>query len=214
MFRQYRDFEPNEFIVVGGDCSQGGDDYNACAFISKTKLDVPLVYHSRGVAANMTSAIFPMLERIHNETRIKPVIALEQNNGGISEMERLSAMNRLSKYVCYQMPVIGNVDAGQLTRKLGYNTNTATRPVLLGDWKNAIDNMLIRIYDEATINEHFSFIINDKGKPEHEQNAHDDLIFAHAIAWQLYQTETPGDPHLAQRVKAANAERSKKWEIA
>ncbi len=215
MFRQYRPIEEGEFILVGGDCSQGGDDYNACAFLSKTHIDVPLVYHSRGVAATMTTAIFPVLESIFDKTGLKPVVALEQNNGGISEMERLAAMNRLSKYRLFTMPHIGKERAGQSTGKLGYNTNAATRPILLGDWKNVIDNEIVTLYDEPTITEHFIFIINDRGKPEHEENAHDDLIFAHAIAWQLYQTEDiPKGRETLEILKYQNRERTKKWELS
>lgn len=189
MFKQYRGFEAGEFVVVGGDCSQGGKDYNSCAFLSKSKIDVPLVYHTHGVAAQMTSDIHPILERIFDTTGVRPVVAFETNNGGISEMERLANLNRLNKYKVFKTRSIGQVDSVE-SGKYGYSTNSATRPILLGDWKNAIDKRLVRLYDKETINEHFSFIINRAGRPEAESTAHDDLIFAHAIAWQLYQTES------------------------
>jgi len=193
MFKQYRKINQGEFFVIGGDCSQGGNDYNACQFISKTKLDVPLVYHSHGVAAQMTTDIFPMLEKLHSVTGVQPVVAFEQNNGGISEMDRLSVLNRLGKFKLYVMPRIGNVDGADDTNKYGYSTNTATRPILLGDLKRAIDKKTFRIYDEQTVSEMFSFIINRSGKPEAETGMHDDLIMSLAIAWQLYQSEQAPD---------------------
>lgn len=189
-WRQYREIERGEFFIVAGDCSQGGADYNACQFLSKTHIDFPLVYHTRGVAAQMTSDIFPVLEKIFDITGIQPVVAFEQNNGGISEMERLATLNRLGKYRVYVMKHIGKTDDSGNTGKYGFNTNTATRPVILGDWKTAVDDKVPTIYDRATIKEHFSFIINEQGKPEAEKTAHDDLIFAGGIAWQLFQTES------------------------
>ena len=63
---------------------------------------------------------------------------------------------------------------------------------MLEDLKNAIDGRLIRIYDEHTVNEMFSFIITQTSsswKAQAEQGSHDDLIMSLAIAWQLYQTE-------------------------
>jgi hypothetical protein len=65
---------------------------------------------------------------------------------------------------------------------------------MLSMLKEAIDNNLITIYDKPTISEMFSFIISQTSsswKAQAEQGAHDDLIMALAIAWQLYQTEQP-----------------------
>lgn len=189
MFYQYRDLQPEEFIIIGGDCSQGGDDYNVCQFVSKTRLDVPIVYRSRGVAAQMTASLVPALEWVFDKTGSKPIIALERNNGGASEMERLNSLNRNQKYITYKMRTVGRVDSVQ-TDKLGWDTNSATRPIMLGDLKDAIDNKSLLIYDEVTVNEMFSFIVKN-GKPQAEDGSHDDTIMALAVAWQLYQTEKP-----------------------
>lgn len=213
MLRQYRDIEVGEFFLVGGDCSQGGGDYNAAAFLSQTHLDVPIVYHAQGVAATMTSALYPVLERLFEITKIPPVIALEQNNGGISEMERLAVLNRFNKYRLYEMPSIGKVERAESTGKYGYNTNTATRPILLGMWKEAYDNHVAGLYDEPTLKEHRSFIINKSGKPEAETGAHDDLVFAHAIAWQLHQTEKPVTPVNSSITREKNVQAKNKWQI-
>ena len=188
MFRQYRKIEAGEFLLAGADCSQGGNDSNACPFISKTKLDIPLVYHSRGVAAQMTAVIHPTLEKIFDITGVKPVIGYERNNGGASEMERLDAMNRLGKYSLFIMPKIGQKPDGNKdeTKKFGWDTNVATRPILLGDWLVAFNNKALGIYDEEIIKEHKTFIINKQGKPEASKGKHDDLVFGCAIGWQLY----------------------------
>lgn len=193
MFKQFRPIKQGEFFVIAADCSQGGNDYSACAFLSKNSLDFPLVYHSRGVAAQMTANIFPILEKIYDVTGVASVVAFESNNGGASEMERLAVLNRSNKFRLYEMKSVGKIESAP-TGKYGYNTNTATRPILLGDWKQAVDGGLVKLYDKDTIREHLSFIISPTGKAEAETNSHDDLIFAHAIAWQLFQTETPLQP--------------------
>lgn len=193
MFRQYRPITRGEFFVVGGDTSQGGGDYNSVQFLSKTKLDVPLVYHGQGVAAQLTSECFPVFEKLYDATGVKPVIALERQNGGASEMERLDAMNRLSKYKLFVFRVSGQVEATE-SNKLGWDTTSATRGDMLGDLKQCIDSKILRIYDEPTINEFYSFIRSyraGKWQGEAEKNSHDDLIMSLAIAWQLYQTEMP-----------------------
>ena len=89
MFRQFRPITEGEFFVIAADTSTGMSDYCAAQFISKTKIDVPLVYHAKVLANDMTNAIFPVLEKIFDITKIKPVIAYERNSGGIFEFERL-----------------------------------------------------------------------------------------------------------------------------
>jgi hypothetical protein len=195
MFRRYRHYEPNEFFVVFADTAWGGLDYSAVQFLSKTKLDVPVVYHSKVLATEMTPLVHNELERIYDATQVQPVVAFERNNGGVAEMERLAALNRQGKYHIYQEKQnIGSTESTGNSVRLGYTTNSATRPTMLAMLKEAIDNKLIRIYDKPTINEMFSFIIaqtSSSWKAQAEKGAHDDLIMALAGAWQLYQTEQP-----------------------
>jgi hypothetical protein len=194
VFRRYRKPEHNEFFVVFADTAVGGGDYCAAQFISKTALDVPIVYHSSTLASDMTPKLHMELESIYDKTNIQPVVAYERNNGGAFEMERLASLNRLGKYRIYQMKTAGTKDGIQETVKLGWDTNSATRPKMLQDLKDAIDRKLIRIYDKPTVNEMFSFIINrtsSSWKAQAEQGAHDDLIMSLAGAWQLYQSEEP-----------------------
>lgn len=157
MFRQYRKIEKGEHFVIFGDCAQGGGDYNACQFLSKTKLDVPLVYHAHGVAAQMTTECQPVFEKIYDATGIKPTIAFERQMGGASEMDRLSAMNRLGKYKIFVMKYPGQQEATD-SNKLGYDNTSATRATLCSDLQDIIDNRVISVYDEPTIEELRNFI--------------------------------------------------------
>jgi len=188
-FRQYRKITSNEQFVVAADTSSGLGDYCAVQFLSKTRLDVPLIYHKKIIATEMTNEIYPVLEKIHDVTGFKPVIAYERNAGGTFEMDRLASMNRLAKYNIFEMPRIGNVTPGE-TKRLGWDTNTATRPAMLSQLKEAIDNKLLTIYDKPTIEEMYSFVVvrtTATVKAQAESGMHDDLVMSLAIAWQLYQ---------------------------
>lgn len=201
MFRHYRKYQPGEFIVVGVDTSWGGTDYSTAQFLSKTNLDIPVVYHSKALATEMTPLIHNELERIYDETKVKPTIAYERNNGGTAELERLATLNRNGKYNIYiEKSGIGSTKAVEETVKLGWSTTSASRPIMLSMLKEAIDNRVIRIYDAPTISEMFAFIVSQTSsswKAQAEQGAHDDLIMALAIAWQLYQSENP--PKMRER---------------
>lgn len=197
-FRRYRDYKKDEFIVVGVDTAWGGTDYCVAQFISKTHLDVPTVYQSKVLASEMTPLIHAELERIFDETGVKPVVAFERNNGGVAELERLATLNRSDKYRIYvEKSGQGTTEVTSETIRLGWTTSSASRPTMLSMLKEAVDSRLIRIYDKPTINEMFSFIVSQTSsswKAQAEQGAHDDLIMALAIAWQLYQSEDPLQP--------------------
>jgi hypothetical protein len=194
-FRRYRNYTLGEFIVSFADTAAGGGDYCACQFLSKTKIDVPVVFHSQSIASDMTPQVHHELEDIYDMTHVKPVIAFERNNGGVYEIERLAGLNRNGKYIIYQLKTnVGSKDAVQNSPKLGWDTNSATRPAMLSMLKDAIDKRLITLYDRPTINELFSFVevkTSTSWKAQAESGAHDDLIMSLAGAWQLYQTETP-----------------------
>jgi hypothetical protein len=189
MFRRYRDYAKGEFIIVAADTSSGGNDYSCAQFLSKTNLDVPVVYHSKVTATEMTPLIAIELEAIYKQTGVKPVVAYETNNGGVFELQRLATLNRNGNYTMYMQKTIGTLDGLETTQKYGFSTNSATRPAMLQLLKEAIDNQLLTIYDKPTINEMFAFIIKPNGRAEAESGAHDDLVMSLAIAWQMYQTE-------------------------
>ena len=194
MLNCYRKIERGEQIVVGVDTAAGGTDWCAAQFLSKTKLDVPIVYHDKKLATEMTPILFAELERIYDIADIPPLIAYERNNGGVFEMERLAALNKMNKYTIFTMPTYGSIDNPE-AKKLGWDTNTATRPKMLADLKEAIDKRLIRLYDKATVSELFSFIVvqtSTAWKAQAEKGANDDLVMALAIAWQLQQSVQEG----------------------
>ena len=210
MLKHYRELEPGEFIVVGVDTAAGGTDYCAAQFISKTKLDVPIVYHQHTLASEMTPILQEELERVHDVTTVSPIIAYERNNGGVFELERLAMLNRLGKYKIFNMPQYGGIQNNQPT-KIGWDTNTATRPKMLADLKECIDGHLIKLYDKRTIEEMFSFIVvqtSTTWKAQAEQGGHDDLVMSLAIAWQLYQSEKPPEP-----ISYKNLDDGKNWSI-
>lgn len=198
-YRQYRKLEQGEFFVVAADTAMGGTDYCAAQFLSTKRLDVPLVYHRRGVMSYMTEDILPVLERLHDVTGYKPVIAYERQNGGAIELERLATLNKKHKFEVYKMGTYGidysSSKSGEPeATKYGYDTNTATRPKMLSDLKEAIDKRLIKVYDKPTITELYGFIVSQTSsswKAQAEKGAHDDLVMSLAIVWQLYQVCQP-----------------------
>lgn len=193
MLKVYRKPSEGEFIVIGVDTAAGGVDYCAAQFVSVNRRDVPMVYHSKELASTMTPKLFDIMTKLYFMTGVKPTIAYERNNGGVYELEHLQSMNKAQQFNIYQTKQdTGTIRGMQLSPKLGWDTSSATRPVMLADLKEAIDNFYITIYDRPTITELFSFVVvqtTNSWKAQAENGMHDDLIMSLAIAWQLYQTE-------------------------
>lgn len=194
-FRIYREFERGEFVLIFCDTAWGGGDFCAGQFMSYNHLDIPQVFHRKCMASDMTPIIHQEAERIFESTGVKPVVSYERNNGGLAEIERLVRLNRNQKYTVYQQKM-GMGDRGNMrvTAKYGWDTNSATRPIMLSGLKEAVDNKLIKIYDKPTVSEMFSFIEKQTAtgwKPIAESGAHDDLVMSLAGVYQMYQTEKP-----------------------
>lgn len=183
---------PGEFFVVGGDTSQGGADSNFTQFGSVTSRDIPLVFQMQGVASEATPHIRDALNWLYKKTGVKPVVCLERNNGGSSEMHNLIKYND-GQYRIYYMKDDKGIPNGE---KPGWDTTggqygTGTRPKMLGDWVKAFESHAITIYDEETLAQHNTFIVSKNGKPEAAPNTHDDAVMSAAIMWQLFLTERP-----------------------
>lgn len=197
MFRQYRELRKGEFIIVFVDTAGEGSDWNAAHFLSREALDIPIVLHYEGSIIDVTPKLKTVLEWIYDQTGIKPVVAYETNNGGGYELERLARINKYQKFVIYRQYKLDERGKLKRTDKLGWNTNTATRPAMMSGVEDLVNNMLVTIYDEATVNEMFSFVKHKTPsgwKAEAEDGATDDLIMALGGVWQLYQTEKPEAP--------------------
>jgi len=194
MFKLYRLLRKGEFIIVFVDTAGEGSDWNAAHGLSYDSLDIPLVMHYEGSIVDVTPKLKAVLEWIAQETGVKPVVAYETNNGGGYELERLSRLNKEQKYTIYCQYRLDTEGKLERTDKMGWNTNTATRPAMITGVEDLVNNMLVTIYDLPTINEMFSFVKHKTPsgwKAQAELGATDDLIMALAGVWQLYQTEQP-----------------------
>ncbi len=183
-----------EFFIVFVDTAGEGSDLNSGQFLNKSNLDIPLVLSFEGSIVDVTPKLKTALEWLYDVTGVKPVVAYETNNGGGYELERLSRINTDQKYTIYYQY---KLDAeGQLVKsdKMGWNTNSATRPVMLSGVEEVINNHLVVIYDKETVTQMFSFVKKKTvsgWKAQAETGAKDDHIMSLAGVWQLSQTEKP-----------------------
>lgn len=200
VFRQFRPFKHGELILVHADTAGGGGDDNFAHFISKTHKDQVMVYQDNTTCINMTNNLHTILEKIADVTGVKPIVSYERNNGGAFELDRLSALNRLDKYVLYKSPQFGEGDetAGV---KYGITMTGTSRPGYLDNGKNIVDEKVFILPDSATVEQLSSFIkvkTNSMWKAQAEAGMHDDAVMSLMGVLGMFvdpntQTELIGD---------------------
>src|SRR3990167_792146 len=70
-------------------------------------------------------------------------------------------------------------------KRPGWQTDSGTRPVMLGEFREAARNRRVIIRSREGVGEMMSFVRNDKGRPEASKGAYDDRPITYAIAWQM-----------------------------
>lgn len=180
LFRQYRPFKQGELIIVHADTAGGGGDDNFAHFVSKTHKDQVMVYQDNTTCINMTNNLHTVLEKIADVTGVKPIVSYERNFGGAFELDRLSALNRLDKYVMYKSPGFGEGDstAGE---KFGITMTGSSRPGYLDNGKNIVDEKVFIIPDQETVEQMSSFVkikTNAMWKAQAEAGTHDDAVMS------------------------------------
>lgn len=72
---------------------------------------------------------------------------------------------------------------GKPTKAYGFKTTGITRPLILAQLQAIVNDHIELINDKDTLEEMLTFIRNEKGRPEAQEGAHDDLVMALAIAY-------------------------------
>lgn len=123
------------------------------------------------------------------------LIACESNNHGLLPNIRLSKdMNYPNVYTT----VVVDKTSDRETVKLGFQTNVASKPLIIDELRAAMRLGEIEVVDRKTLEEMRSYIITENGKLEAEPGVHDDTVMALAIANHVHQgrwtpVEVPDD---------------------
>ena len=73
----------------------------------------------------------------------------------------------------------------KIIKAFGFKTDRVTRPLILSELQSVINDHVELIYDIDTLEEMLTFVRNEKGRPEAQTGAHDDLVMALAIAYYI-----------------------------
>lgn len=74
-------------------------------------------------------------------------------------------------------------------KAFGFKTTSITRPLVLAQLQSIVNDHIELINDKDTLEEMLTFVRNEKGRPEAQEGAHDDLVMALAIAYYIREQQ-------------------------
>lgn len=90
---------------------------------------------------------------------------------------------------------------GSVTQAYGFRTDKLTRPAAIAELVKVVRESVHLINDMDTLNEMLTFVRNERGRPEAQDGAHDDLLMGLAIAHYCRGQQESKAIHVAQAKK-------------
>ena len=174
----YPDFDTP--YIIGADVALGvGQDYSA-AVVMNNRYEVQAVYRNNRIDPSQWGELLFYLGRYYNNA----FLAVESNSMGIATLQKLDAMGYVNLYKQTKLANVSNEEG----ERLGFRTTSATKPAIIGNLKNLIENEDIMIPDPVVIQELKDYIATDTGKTEAAPGCCDDTVIALAICAEVLRT--------------------------
>tara|TARA_B100000029_G_scaffold111877_2_gene103968 strand:- start:3378 stop:5045 length:1668 start_codon:yes stop_codon:yes gene_type:complete len=175
---EYPDWDSN--YVVAADVSLGvGQDYSA-AVVMNTDRKVIGLFRDNHLDPSKFGDLLFYLGRYYNNA----LLTVESNSMGIATLSRLTQMNYINLYKQTKIAAISK-EEGLVP---GFRTTQSTKPHIIGNLKNAVENDDIWIGSHIIIQELKDYISTESGKTEAAPGCHDDTVMAMAIALETLRT--------------------------
>jgi hypothetical protein len=175
----YREREDGESYVIGADVGMGvrDGDWSVAHVLDSEKRQVA-VFRAQ-VHPDYFADILKALGLYYNTALIGP----ERNNHGLVTCLRL--WKELSYNNVYLDIAEGQTE-DQDSLNIGFLTTVKTRPLIIDRLRASMREHDITVFDKTTLKEMQTFVVNEAGKMEAEQNCHDDAVMSLAIANHIH----------------------------
>ena len=189
----YEDVEPRTPYAIGGDTAGEGSDFFTAHVIN-----------------NVTGRQVCVLRREFDEieyTRQMYCLGLYYNNAlvgieanfstyPIKELDRLGYNNQFIR-------TTEDTYKNGKKSSFGFKTTRVTRPLILAELQRIVVEKIYLINDRETLEEMLTFIVNDRGRAEADDNAHDDLVMGLAIAFYIKEWQSKNYKKVLPKIQVA-----------
>ncbi len=170
--------ERGKHYSIGGDVAEGlaEGDFSSGTVICNETMEHVASWHGHIDPDNFGKELY-RLGRYYNQA----FIGVEVNNHGFTTNLKLQEMEY--PFLYYRMEFDQRMR--KQTKKMGWRTDSKTRPMMLDDLAKEIRDKKLFSWDSRFLKECMAFKRNDRGKPEAEKGSHDDRVISAAIANQM-----------------------------
>jgi hypothetical protein len=186
-FRPYLEFvigaDPSEGVADPTDPQVAGDACAATILEKRSGIQVASV-HGSWEAYEFAHVLKEVASRFTSLHGGQPLLAVERNGPGaavLSELHKHIQYPRLYWHEAFDQR------RHRLERRVGWHTNSSTRPIMIDALVKAVEQSHLKILDPQFYAECLTFVRTPKGRPEAQPGCHDDRLMATAIAWQMRQ---------------------------
>lgn len=175
-----------EDYVIGMDASGGGDagDNSVACVLSRRGGE-----QVARLLGKWRPEVFARKAAELGEMYNKALLAPEENNHGHSVINTL--VNTLNYKRIYYHVDETKKDATR-SKKPGWQTTPKTRPIMLDELNDALEDGDMIVNDKVFLEECKVFVDSGNGKYEAAKGRHDDLVIGWAIAWQARKQKRRG----------------------
>lgn len=176
----YEDVVPRHPYVLGGDTAgDGSDNFAGHVKDNFTGKQVAVLHHQ--FDEDLYTRQMYCLGRYFNWA----MIGIETNFSTFptKEIERL-------KYKKLYLREVPDTYTGAIQKKYGFNTTKLTRPLIIASLVKVFREHPEWFNDIPTLNEMLTFVRNEKGRPEAQEGATDDLVMSAAITYYISEQQS------------------------
>ena len=182
----YRRRVPGCQYIIGADPAEGrlvstdSPDFSAAVVIDRDTGEEMASYRARIPPEDFAYELAE-IGRDYNDA----LIAVERNVGGST----IITLERECLYPNVYYHRDWNRERAKVIPVAGLPMNRLTRPVALNDIRRFVDDAPEMIRDLRFVGEALTFTRDEKGKPVAQQGAHDDTVFARALAYYAREVD-------------------------
>lgn len=178
--------DPDRDYVIGSDVAEGLEHGDRSSFDILDRETGDQVGHWFGT--HLEPKAYAKLIRHCAEWYNYAFVGVERNNHGhavLAELKDTYPLNRL-----YVEEQIDRQVEHEPTKKVGWFTSGASKEMLISDMHELLDEECSGIRWKGTINEFYTFVRDDKGRPNAMTGAYDDQCMSYMIA-QMMRSKAP-----------------------
>lgn len=172
-FRIYHKPDKSKIYVCGADVSEGiSKDWSFGVIMEMRTREVVATVRGKWKPEDFADKLAYLCRQYAAPGKPPPELAVERNNHGHT------VLYRLNEHCKYENIFLHDDE------RLGWKTTSITRPMMIDELIDAVENKFIKVNDEIILDECLT-LVDDKGKIQAASGKNDDGVIATAIALQL-----------------------------